>query len=1419
MGTYQVPILQFLFVVTFIWSCEACFEFTTLFPNPCSEKVCPFGAECIPSAIDGRSAECVCPSKCRSFGDSRGSRPVCSSNGKTYSNLCELNRDACKLMKAVTVLYNGSCDPCYGMKCPDSQICQIDDQRNPVCKCNAACGTEFEPVCASNGKSYANECILRLEACKTRKSLRILHQGVCPDSNSCKSLKCTIYQECEVNRYGIAECQCPTTCAKVFRPVCSTDFETFSSECELRRQACLSHRNITIRYMGVCDPQNFCHQNHGICKYGSICQSLGLTNYTCVCTSCSEEYSPVCANDISYTNICKFRHDMCQKKMSNVTIRQGSCDGCEKINCMSYSYCESKPGPAKCTCPQNCENVPGSRCENGVCKVASENLSCQSSKPIGSKASKNACEESGSGSAMSHISPLGRLCPVNVCKYDGVCVVDDASAVQCICQFNCSSNTGLSTGLQMCGSDGRMYNECTFREEMCRRQQEIELAENIYCEKYRNIPCEGEPPLVDETTRKEYNCSEESCPESSYCHRGLTFAKCCRELDPDENCYDSPFGCCPDEKTHSPGPNYAGCPSTCQCNRLGSLGVKCDPLTKQCPCKPAVGGQGCDRCEAGYWGMHKISEGNSGCIPCMCSKIGSSRPDCQQNDGRCVCRPGFKGIKCDICADGSPVESYGCARVESISCTENSQCKFGATCRDEHCRCDIDCSNSKKAQVCANDGFATLAFQSECHLKLWSCRAQKHLTAVNAEKCLPSAKNSATTSPVRRSTEYQNYEKSTRKVLNTESEATMGTGPTMPTLHWDSESEQMPFFNGKAYIEMSTLQAYSKVSVQVELIAYEAEGVILFNAQTSTGEGDYIALLLKNLFVELRFNLGSGSVFLRSALPIVLGQIVTIDVRRHLSEGFLSVDGFENVTGKSDGPHKLLDLGDSLYIGGTPYSEVKKISDVLGTKKNFTGCLRSLRINEQVINLEPSASKTVLNLVQVDSCSREKCSQSFCHNGGTCTHNDRQSICLCLPNFTGAQCQHNSQLCTEESCLQNSISIWDFWNNSYVEMPTLQGVSQAFRIEVWIMARSPNGIILYNGQSKGDFVELSLVEGYVHYSFNLGGQSNKSGTLAIKSNTQLSLGEWHRVVVTRNVKEGILEINDEPAITNFAKGNLNELNLDEPLYFGGIGEKSKRNAIGTNHFNGAIERITLNGSLWGNALSRANKIVNVQNYQGPPCGYENPCLNQGKCISWLNTYICQCTTEFHGLQCEQKMDSSVKLVRFDNFYFVEYDSNYFPRSKQQENRIELTLHTRSANGLLIWTSKDSQTLADYLAVALVDGFLEFRFNLEKQSQYLAVLRSSNRIDDGETHNIILSRNKRVGIIQIDNKYMNSTVSERGATELNSDKKLWIGGFSNLPVGLPDAYFSPFSGCLISVRVDGIALDLTSLTGDLISKCQ
>jgi len=79
-------------------------------------------------------------------------------------------------------------------------------------------------------------------------------------------------------------------------------------------------------------------------------------------------------------------------------------------------------------------------------------------------------------------------------------------------------------------------------------------------------------------------------------------------------CADSWHGCCPDGKTAALGPDGAGCPSLCNCNRLGSVSDTCNPETGQCECKPGVGGLKCDRCMPGYWGLPKISEGHQGCI-------------------------------------------------------------------------------------------------------------------------------------------------------------------------------------------------------------------------------------------------------------------------------------------------------------------------------------------------------------------------------------------------------------------------------------------------------------------------------------------------------------------------------------------------------------------------------------------------------------------------------------------------------------------------------------------------------------------------------------------------------------------------------------------------------------------------------------
>ena len=70
--------------------------------------------------------------------------------------------------------------------------------------------------------------------------------------------------------------------------------------------------------------------------------------------------------------------------------------------------------------------------------------------------------------------------------------------------------------------------------------------------------------------------------------------------------------------------------------------------------------------------------------------------------------------------------------------------------------------------------------------------------------------------------------------------------------------------------------------------------------------------------------------------------------------------------------------------------------------------------------------------------------------------------------------------------------------------------------------------------------------------------------------------------------------------------------------------------------------------------------------------------------------------------------------------------------------LEIMMHTKSQNGLILWTSKDSHVIADYLAVVLINGYLEFSFDLGKQSQYLSI-RSTIRVDDGELHHFFISR--------------------------------------------------------------------------------
>jgi hypothetical protein len=47
-------------------------------------------------------------------------------------------------------------------------------------------------------------------------------------------------------------------------------------------------------------------------------------------------------------------------------------------------------------------------------------------------------------------------------------------------------------------------------------------------------------------------------------------------------------------------------------------------------------------------------------LDCGCSVMGSVKNQCEKNTGKCTCKQGFTGEKCQICPDGSEATLEGC---------------------------------------------------------------------------------------------------------------------------------------------------------------------------------------------------------------------------------------------------------------------------------------------------------------------------------------------------------------------------------------------------------------------------------------------------------------------------------------------------------------------------------------------------------------------------------------------------------------------------------------------------------------------------------------------------------------------------------------------------------------------------------------
>nr|XP_047136367.1 thrombin inhibitor rhodniin-like [Hydra vulgaris] len=150
-----------------------------------------------------------CPIPCN-----KEEQHLCGSDGNTYLNECELRKKACSIKKAIVAVRSGKC------------------LKNDF-KCLNQCGRMMKPVCGSDGKVYANECLMIMKNCEKNKTVSTtLKNNMNNDKDLCKD--------------------CKWSCPQNVTIVCGSDNMTYDNECELNKHACKTRTAIIVVHYGKC---------------------------------------------------------------------------------------------------------------------------------------------------------------------------------------------------------------------------------------------------------------------------------------------------------------------------------------------------------------------------------------------------------------------------------------------------------------------------------------------------------------------------------------------------------------------------------------------------------------------------------------------------------------------------------------------------------------------------------------------------------------------------------------------------------------------------------------------------------------------------------------------------------------------------------------------------------------------------------------------------------------------------------------------------------------------------------------------------------------------------------------------------------------------------------------------------------------
>lgn len=171
------------------------------------------------------------------------------------------------------------------------------------------------------------------------------------------------------------------------------------------------------------------------------------------------------------------------------------------------------------------------------------------------------------------------------------------------------------------------------------------------------------------------------------------------------------------------------------------------------------------------------------------------------------------------------------------------------------------------------------------------------------------------------------------------------------------------------------------------------------------------------------------------------------------------------------------------------------------------------------------------------------------------------------------------------------------------------------------------------------------------------------------------------------------------------------------------------------------------------------------------CLANEPCENGGICTTLPgNKYTCDCTLGFTGENCQHISNLDVNC-HFKGNSYLELDRNTISNSSDQlTSGVAVMFSTKNPDGLLLWYGQNKGHVykgEDYMALAIVDGWLEFSLRLNSEES--TIKHTGMRVDTNVNHVAVIKRTGNQASLELDG------LTEYGETRPTDQKKMHLPG--------------------------------------------